>query len=149
SDQRKSSLKTRFDDEKLLLARASERLLFGWGRWGRNRVYGEEGQDLAVTDGGWVITLGVFGIVGFIAEFGLLGLTVFRALSACQLTDDKEDRIYLAALSLIVSIGIVDLLPNSGLTPWSWLLSGALLGRVEALNALARRRTFEAELRPT
>ena len=37
-DQRARSLRYRFDQEKLLLERASERFLFGWGRFGRNRI---------------------------------------------------------------------------------------------------------------
>ena len=80
---RATSLKTRFDNEDLLLQRASQRFLFGWGRWGRARVYDEEsGKDMSITDGRWIITIGQFGLFGFVAEFGLLILPVFRAASA-------------------------------------------------------------------
>ena len=73
SDDRARSLEFRFINEDRLLGRASERPLAGWGRFGRNRVYDEEGgYDVSVTDGRWIIVLGQFGILGFIAEFGLL-----------------------------------------------------------------------------
>jgi len=78
-------------------------------------------------------------LFGFIAEFGLLALSVFRAASAFRFAESAYDRIYLAALALIVAISIVDLIPNSFISPWTWLLSGALLGRAEALHALARQ----------
>ena len=59
-----------------MLERASERILFGWGRFGRSRVYNEYGSDISVTDGRWIITLGQFGVVGFMGEFGLLALAL-------------------------------------------------------------------------
>ena len=137
---RAQSLKTRFDNEDQLLARAWQRPWFGWGRFGRNRIHnGWDGRDSSITDGQWVITMGVFGIVGFIAEFGLLGLSVFRAGAALKYAQTSREKEYLAALALVVAVGIIDLLPNSSIRPWSWLLTGALLGRAEALQSTARR----------
>jgi hypothetical protein len=133
---RADSLKTRLEQEQRLLEHASRRPLFGWGRFQRNRVFSvEDGKDVSITDGRWIITLGVYGVFGFVAEFGLLALIVFRAASALRLAKPAGDRIYLAALSLIVAINMVDLLPNSTLSPWTWLLAGALLGRAEALRS--------------
>lgn len=141
SEDRAQSLKFRFDNENQLLAHAWQRSLFGWGRFGRNRVYDEEsGRDVSVTDGRWIITMGQFGFVGFLAEFGLLSLTVVRAASAARYSEGKEEEIFLSAIALIVAINVVDLLPNSSISPWTWLLAGALLGRAEALRA-ARRHT--------
>jgi hypothetical protein len=145
STQRADSMKFRFVNEDALLKKASQRLLFGWGRYGRSRVYGGWGQDISVTDGRWVITLGTFGLLGFIAEFGLLSLCVFRAAMALKFAESKADQICLAALALIVSVNIFDLLPNSGWFPWSWLLAGALLGRAEAMSALKNRQRARAK----
>ena len=141
SDDRAGSLQFRFVNEDELLTRAFERPAFGWGRYGRSRVYSEYGRDLSVTDGRWVITIGQFGIFGFIAEFGLLSIGVLRAWRGIGLAKSKSDKILLSALSLIVATNILDLLPNSGLTPWTWLLAGTLLGRSERLDALAVRPT--------
>jgi hypothetical protein len=138
SADRAGSLSTRFDQEGQLLERASERLLFGWGRFSRNRIFDEKtGRDLSRTDGQWIITMGSFGLVGFLAEFGLLALPVFRAASALKYTESKGDALLLAALTLILAINIVELLPNATLTPWTWLLAGALLGRAETLSSAA------------
>jgi hypothetical protein len=134
-EERGDSLKTRFDQEQQLLEHASHRLLFGWGRFGRNRMYdAENSKDVSITDGHWIITMGMYGVFGFVAEFGLLALTVFRAASTLRFTQPGRDRIYLTTLALIVAINMVELLPNATLSPWTWLLAGALLGRAEALR---------------
>jgi hypothetical protein len=70
-----------------------------------------------------------------VGEFGLLALTVFRAASALRFAKPAHDRIYLAALALIVAINMVELLPNATLSPWTWLLAGALLGRAQTLRS--------------
>ena len=76
-DERAESLAFRLDNEDMLLRRAFERPLFGWGRFGRNRVYDADlGEDISVTDGRWVIVIGQFGLIGFLAEFGLLSICV-------------------------------------------------------------------------
>ena len=119
---------------------AWERPWFGWGRFGRGRVYDDSGSDLSVSDGYWVITLGTFGLVGFIAVFGLLGLAVFRAAATLKFATTVQEAGYLAALALIVAINMIDLLPNASLSPWTWLLAGALVGRAEALRAFSGQR---------
>ncbi len=140
STERADSLNTRFTNEDQLLERASQRFLFGWGRFGRDRIYDDFGNDISLADGRWIITMGQFGLIGFLAEFGLLALPVFRALSALRLTPSFNDKVFLAALTLILAINVFDLLPNSPLRPWTWLVAGALLGRAESVRAFARRQ---------
>jgi hypothetical protein len=137
---RAASLQTRFDQEQQLLDRAWERPWFGWGRFGRNRVYnGYMGRDSSITDGRWISTMGTFGLVGFVAEFGLIAFAVLRAAAALKFTATVWEAWYLAALALIVAINNFDLIPNSSISPWTWLLAGALLGRAEALYAAERQ----------
>ena len=140
SAEREASLKIRFDQEKALLDRASERPWFGWGRFGRGRIYDESGKDITLSDGHWIITMGSFGLFGFLAEFGLLALTVFRAIPAVRQASSMRDQVFLAVLSLIVAVGLVDLLPNATINPTSWLFAGALLGRTEALKTARVRK---------
>ena len=92
-----------------------------------------------MTDGRWTITLGQFGLFGFLAEFGLLALTVFRAASTLRFAESERDSVFLGALALIIAINMIDLLPNASLSPWTWLLAGALLGRAEALRKASRQ----------
>jgi hypothetical protein len=138
NEERAESLGTRFDQEGQLLKRASQRLLFGWGRFGRNLIYSEEGKSISITDGRWIIMVGAFGLFGFLAEFGLLAFPIFSAAAALRFVESARDRVFLSAIALILAINIFDLLPNSSITPWTWLVGGALLGRAEALRAAIR-----------
>jgi hypothetical protein len=144
SFDRASSLRVRFENEESLLERALQRPIFGWGRYGRSRIYDEGGKDVSVTDGHWAITIGQFGILGFVAEFGLLALCVIQAAAASRKARSFKEKILLTTLALIVATNVVDLLPNASLLPITWLFSGALLGRAEALQQAAARLTVSA-----
>ena len=138
---RAQSLKFRFDNEDKLLARAFERPMFGWGRYGRNLVFGEEnGRNESVTDGAWVIRIGQYGLMGFLSLFGLLSIPMFSAVTVVRYASSARELTLLGALSLIVAVNIVELIPNSALLPWTWLICGSLLGRAEALRAQARQK---------
>ncbi|WP_152565103.1 hypothetical protein [Methylobacter sp. BBA5.1] len=140
SAERAESLGFRFENEDMLLNHARQRLFFGWGGWGRNRVHNEEtGRDMTVTDGKWIITLGTFGWLGFIAEFGLLALPVFRAASVFKWVKTQQEKILLSAHALLVGFVMIDQLPNASLAPWLWLLAGALLGRTDAILNTTKR----------
>jgi hypothetical protein len=138
STERAKSLKARFTHEEQILDHTNERFLFGWGRFGRGWVYDDRGNLISDLDGLWIITLGTFGFMGFLALFGLLTLPVFSAARALRFAESSKDKIFLSALALILAINVVDLLPNSSLRPWTWLVAGALLGRAEALRQWAR-----------
>jgi len=125
---RAASLEFRFKNEKILLERVQKRIYFGWGNWGRNRVY-VGGVDTTVTDGNWIITLGFFGLLGYLANFLLLVVPVIRAHFASRKLNSKPEQTLLAAHAILVSLLFVDQIPNSSLGPWTFLIFGALLGR--------------------
>jgi hypothetical protein len=135
---RAASLGARLANEDALLERASQRFFFGWGTFGRGFVYDESGNLVYAPDGYWVIVMGAFGFLGFLALFGLLSLPVFVAARAVKFAETFADKLFLSALALIVAVNIFDLLPNSSIRPWTWLLAGALLGRSEWLLEQAR-----------
>lgn len=141
---RSLSLAFRFENEEILLEHARKQLLFGWGGYGRNRVFDKEtGSDVSVTDGRWIITFGKFGLIGFLAEFGILALTIFKAYQASKRTRDKSENLLLAGHAIIVSLIMIDQLPNASLAPWLWLLAGILYGRSEYILSEAKRNTVE------
>jgi hypothetical protein len=140
SAERSRSLEFRFIQEGQLLQHAYDRLLFGWGRYGRSRIVSEDGEDHSITDGHWIITLGQFGIIGFIAEFGLFGWAVFRAASALRFVYSERSQVFLSASALIVAVTLVDQLPNSSITPFALLLAGALLGRSESVRTIRSKQ---------
>lgn len=130
------SLGLRLVNEDRLLDRASERPVFGWGAWGRSRVYDEySGEDISTTDGAWVIIIGERGWVGYVGTFGVLALPIFGLF---RLRADPGVTLETSALCLILSLNLLDLLPNSGLTLITWLLAGALLGHTEQIAAERR-----------
>ncbi|GAA6207068.1 hypothetical protein NBRC116601_03610 [Cognatishimia sp. WU-CL00825] len=169
SDDRAGSLKFRLDNERILLDRANEKPVFGWGTWGRNHVHNPiTGEILSVSDGRWVVTIGVFGWVGLLAEFGLLSLPIFllwrevialerkkrpgsatSSLASIRRYPEPQKAPYhpsplAGAIALLLALNMVDLLPNATLSPLTWLLTGALLGYAESVRA--RRLVAEGSI---
>lgn len=125
--QRAASLEFRFANENLLLERSAAKPVFGWGGWGRNRVYNEKGDSGTVTDGYWVILFGQGGWVRYLGEFGLM------TLGGLALFFRRRDALHPAAIAiaLALSANLLDLLVNAGLSPLTWLMAGALVGALE------------------
>ena len=123
--ERAQSLQFRFDHEDALLARANEKPFGGWGSWGRNRIFDPvTGADLSVTDGYWVIVIGTYGWLGYVAQFGLMTLPIL--MLAFRHRPDLQPAT--TGLVLIAAIGLIDLIPNSGRTPVFLMVCGALAG---------------------
>ncbi len=123
SEERSRSLVFRLMNEDELMARASEKPIFGWGSEGRSRIFDETGKDVSITDGLWIIILGGYGWVGYIGQFGLLTFPIVilafrKRLSASRAT---------AGLCVALAANVFDLIPNSGLTPVTWLIAGSLM----------------------
>ena len=130
--ERAGSLRYRFDNESVLLDRAMDRPFFGWGSWGRNHILDPmTGEIETVTDGQWVIAIGIYGWVGFLAQFTLLASPVFLLLARYHADRAAIVPLSVAGLSLILGVNVLDLLPNATLTPITWLMAGALLGYAE------------------
>lgn len=125
---RARSFQYRLNNEDILLAKANQRRYFGWGTWGRPRVYDEYGRDVSTTDGLWVIVIGERGWLGYIGLFGLLCIpTLLMAVRR----KDQNVTPTTAVFTLAVTANLIDLIPNAGLTPVTWMMVGALIGRLE------------------
>jgi hypothetical protein len=123
---RSQSLAFRFGNEDRLLARACERLFFGWGTYGRSFIYDTDGKVISITDGEWIIVLGISGIAGFIVSFGVLLWPVVwtrRRLRKCR---NDVNLSHLAGLALILALVTVDLIPNGLWSYYPFLLAGVL-----------------------
>mgnify|MGYP001243175432 CR=1 FL=1 len=135
--ERAGSLQFRINNEDLLLQKANERPLFGWGTWGRNRIYNPEtGKDISVTDGTWIIIYGMFGWLGYIGVFGILTYPIlaYRKVFLAQ-QSDKTNSPYTIALIIILTIVTIDQIPNASLNGVVYLMAGAILGRARQLAA--------------
>lgn len=126
--ERADSLLFRFRNEDLLLAHANDKALFGWGSWGRNLLYEEgTGRIRTIADGAWIIIIGTFGWVGYIANFGLLTVPIlFYFLKRNQFGPS----LVTPGLILVLCVTLIDLIPNAGLVAYVWLMAGGLAGYV-------------------
>lgn len=128
-EERGESLGFRFENEDRLLAKARERVWFGWGGWARNFAYAPEtGENISVTDGYWIIQLGTRGVVGFTAAFGLLLAPIAAVARRMPAVGSGVDRVLLGGSSLVVAITAVDLIPNGFLNCFHVFFAGALVG---------------------
>lgn len=125
---RAESLEFRLKNEEMLMERAWQRPLLGWGGWGRNRVTNESGDDVSVTDGLWIIIFGVNGFVGLIVFYTTMlwgPLRIGLGLREGLQFAGGEYAIPLG-LSLATVINVIDSLPNAMIIPAFFVVAGAL-----------------------
>jgi hypothetical protein len=132
SAERSGSLQFRVENEDRLLAKANQKPFFGWGTWGRNRVYDQEsGTDLSITDGAWILRFGMFGWFGYLSLFGLFATAAFSALSGVR-GPVNSSTILLGGLTLMLAVNLTDLIPNANLLPFTYVMAGSIAGSVRA-----------------
>jgi hypothetical protein len=141
---RAQSLNYRLNNEDILLEKASQKPLFGWGGWGRGRVYNERGEDISTTDGYWIIIKGTHGWFGYLGRFGLLCLPLIMMGFAMR---RLEFSYATTGLAMAMSVGIVDLIPNGTISPVLWLVAGAIMGRYQTVRGTVSAR-MSADRKP-
>jgi O-antigen ligase len=127
--ERAASLQTRLSNEDILAEKALQKPLFGWGRWGRNRVYDENGNDISITDGLWVLALGQAGLVGLAS---LTAVFLVPALNVRRVVGKRGWREPMFAapivLALLLVLYMMDNLLNAMVNPIFTLIAGGLTG---------------------
>jgi len=149
SADRMKSFQVRVENEDALLAKANEKPWFGWGGWGRNRIYDKwTGQDISVTDGGWIIEYGCWGWAGYLALYGLLAFALFRAHRAVgkEITPENLTR---GGLALLLAVCIVDSIPNSASLSWVFVLAGSIASTAKARQKSLLRSGPQTRPAPT
>lgn len=133
--ERAASLQFRMDNEAILMDRAYQKPLFGWGSWGRNHILNSvTGEIETVTDGRWIILIGIFGWFGFLAEFGLIALPIWLIWLEWKRIKPENVTPYMGPMVLILSVNLIDMIPNATLTTLTWLFAGSLMGYAEYLR---------------
>jgi hypothetical protein len=140
---RQGSLAFRFVNEDILLAHARERVLLGWGSYGRNRVCNKWGYDITVTDGHWIIILGVAGIAGFLIEFGVLTYPILWARRRLRKASAPPDMPCVAGFTILLALQSVDLIPNGLWCYYPYFLAGVLARRLRELSEPEAQPVFE------
>ncbi len=135
NEDRASSLEFRLDNEQILGEKARQRIIFGWGGWGRNRVYEEnwagELVDVSITDSLWIIEFGTKGLVGLfsINVAMLLPVVIFcRRYPAHYWFNPKVAPA--VAVAIVVTLYMFDNLVNAHFNPVFPLASGGIAGLV-------------------
>jgi hypothetical protein len=127
-ENRAQSFQFRLDNENLLADKALRQPVFGWGGWGRSRVYDEMGRDISVTDGFWIIAFGQHGFVGLLAS---LGFQIIPALLAVRRMPSNKVSIGkywpAAGLTCVLFIYAADNLLNAMPNPVFIMAAGALV----------------------
>jgi hypothetical protein len=131
---RAASLRVRFDNEGLLIEHVHKRLWFGWGAYGRNRLYDSSGNNNVITDGHWIILLSVGGVSLLYCWFGALLMPVFSALRLVRKLPARDDQQLLAGLAITTVCYVFDLLPNGMFNHAPLFLAGALTSLCAALR---------------
>jgi len=130
---RAQSLEFRFQNEDMLIGKAVQQPVFGWGGWGRSRVYDESGKDLTITDGLWIIILGSAGFVGL---GGFLSLILGPALLFTYRYPARRwtepDVAVLAALACVLASYSIDCLLNAFPNGVYSVAAGGLAARLAA-----------------
>jgi hypothetical protein len=127
--ERSASVIFRLENENLLINRAMESPVFGWGGWGRSRVFDEDGRDVTVTDGLWIIAFGDRGFVGLAALGAALAVPAIRVLRRFP-PNLWAKAPYGVAAVLAVNLGLffVDGIANAMLNPVFILSAGGMIG---------------------
>ena len=126
NEKRAQSIEYRFDNEELIVEKARLRPWFGWGDWGRWRVYNDEGEDITISDSLWAIIYGRNGVFGLISmySFLLLPLTIciIKVPAKKWLSTKYTNKTLLAFLCYLYAI---DSLFNALINPFFSLCAGA------------------------
>ena len=132
SVDRAESLEFRFDNEDILVDKALERPLFGWGGWGRSRVYDEESnEDKSTTDGFWIIVLGTRGYFGLFSVTLVLILPMLLFLLKCPpRLWGKPEFAPTAVISFIPLLFMIDCLLNGMINQGYIIFAGGASGLV-------------------
>ncbi len=151
SADRAASLAFRFDNENILVEKALKKKLFGWGGWGRSRVYDEEtGEDLSTTDGFWVIILGSRGFVGLIPVCLVLFLPMLLfTFYHHPKTWTRPDIAPSAVIALIPLLFLIDCTLNAMVNQMYIIFAGGIIGMFTRENAHAASDTALEPMKPT
>lgn len=147
-EERAQSIQFRFDAEDVLVRRALEQPVFGWGGFGRSLLRdgaSDSSSPHVVVDGLWILIFGMYGAVGLAA---LLGAFLVPMVAACRRLPPRtwrDPRVQPVGLCCVVGgLFLADCLMNALVNPIYFLVLGGL-----ASVATASRKSLALELGAT
>ena len=147
--ERAESLGYRFMCEELLVARALERPVFGWGGWNRSAVYFDDNyrdfDHMVPTDGVWIATLGSKGYVGLSLVYLAMGLPTMLFLRRFPVRLWHHPHIAPATLAAtLLALYMIDCLLNGFINIIYITLAGGLIGIMPAQLGVGPLKRREA-----
>lgn len=137
SEERAGSLAFRLQNEDMLLDRAYQKPLTGWGGWSRDRIFDEMGNEISLSEGLWILTIGPKGWIGYAGLFGLLTFPLITLVITARRKEIPPETI---GLALICTGNLIYMIPNATLTPIGLLCFGALAGFAQYDSSVAKTR---------
>ncbi len=149
SANRSQSLQFRFDNETILIQKARQGSFFGWGGYGRSRVYDNEGKDVSTTDGLWIITYGTNGLYGLIVMVMAIQWPLFLFFSRVK-PELWKTKIWgsSAVMAAFLGIFMIDNLLNAMINPVYMLCNGSLIGMLLNSSKILTINTETGRLQP-
>ncbi len=138
-EERAGSLAGRLRNEDMFIEKARERMAWGWSGWDRFQVYSEYGRRMTTPDGLWVISLGMFGLVGLTALVVLLqlpGYLAWRWYPPPLMT--SPTLIPVTALAIVLVLWMIDCLLNGMINAAYIVAAGALPGAMPRMAVKKR-----------
>lgn len=128
--ERVESLEFRFNNEEVLVDKARQRIVFGWGGWGRDLIFDEQGKQLTVQDSLWIIAFGHYGRVGLssLTASMLLPVASLFVLRYPARSWSKREVAPVAVVTMIVVLYMLDCVLNAMINPIFILASGGISG---------------------
>jgi hypothetical protein len=130
---RAQSLGFRFSCENVLIEKAMQQPVWGWGGWGRSRVVDATGKDWAATDGIWIIHLGWYGCFGLFSWTASLLLAPLLFLCRYPIERWKSPSVGpMAIVATLLGLYAIDCLLNGFLNVAYLVATGGLMGAFPA-----------------
>ena len=129
SEERADSLAFRIKNENVLVQKALQQPVFGWGGWKRSFIFNDSGAAVSVPDGLWVLAFGqngLFGLSCLTLTLLLPQLLFLRRYPAARWGEPAVAAV--VPLSLMLGIFMIDNLFNDMFNPVMLLSAGGLTG---------------------
>lgn len=140
--ERAASLEFRILNETMLAEKARQKLIFGWGGYGRSFVFDEHGRPISVPDGRWIIFLGANGLFGLTSYNLFLLLPALLFFLRCPVREFATPLVVgAAAFATFLCITMIDNLFNSMHNPVLLLAIGGLSTLILSKETLSTARS--------
>ncbi|MDJ0662240.1 MAG: O-antigen ligase domain-containing protein [Crocosphaera sp.] len=152
SERRAQSLEYRLENEEILVEKALERPIFGWGGWGRNRVYDYNWEgilvDISTTDSLWIITYGTTGLVGLIALYSafFVPISIFALKRYPPKYWFHPQIAPTTSLVVVITLYMLDNTLNAAFNPIFVLICGGVTGLVIQVPKKQKKRSSKPKM---